>query len=458
MELILLTPPANKDKAKFPDDTVPEQEQAPAMSLTNRYASVQNVLAQYILSQIPVVASFNELGHSCSCGKTAATLNEIISKHQHKKDPISVLESRGVQVNWKRTNNSENIKKGFVTFTARSADSDEAHTVYFQFLKDDDEDVTNPDAVKSYADIPVTMACTCESFLFYGDQWYALQNMYLYMPALRRSILPPVSENRISRVQRGKGLNFRVCKHILACYDVIKQWQVKTVFKTFMKYTPLSRIVNPQQWKQSFGMDFTYNNIRDYLKHPSPIPLPIRNFFRYKKESPEEREALGAMNEYFKEKWTKKSTSDKFNVLKAYINHPEEIFYFLMREAIDKHGNIQDRLAKEGIILISKTIDPNYARVLIKGDLDAVPESVPVEESEDMGAPKGKEKGMPLVKPVEEDEELPGKKKTKKEPLPSSKRFETKKTEKSEKGKGRFEENVKHVPKGVKPVKSPLIK
>ena len=440
------------------NDTLPAQEQAPAMSLDNRYASVQNVVAEYLMSQIPIVASFNDLeqdSHSrkfyrtVAClAKNAATLNEIVAKHHHKKHTVDSLGAENVHVTWKRSNSAENIKKGFVAFTARSPDSGETHTVYFQFLKDDEEDVTDPDKVKSYADIPVTMACTCESFLFYGAQWYALQGMYMYMPALRRSILPPVPETRVSRVQRGKGLNFRVCKHILACYDIVKQWQIKTIFKNFMKYTPLSRIVNPQQWKQSFGMDFTYTNIMEYLKKPYPIPIAIKNFYRYKQESPEEKEALKALNEYFKDKWSRKSTGDKLAVLKSYINHPEEIFYFLMREAVEKHGNINERLAKEGIILISKTVDPNYAQVLIKGDLEAVPKGVPVEEDEEKGAIKTEEKGMPIVKPPEEKE--PGKKLYK---TPKTKRFEP---EKKEPGRGRFDENVKHAPKGVKPVKSPL--
>jgi hypothetical protein len=380
----------------------------PEKAYTVKESSVNNVISEFLISHMPIITTLNELGNldHCDCLKTAATLNEIVSKHHHKN-----------------------------LTTARSQDSDNEHTVIFQFLKDDEEDVTNPDKAKSYADLPVALSCSCESFLYYGAQWYALQGMYMYMPALRRSVLPPVSESRISRVYPGKGLNFRVCKHILACYEVIKTWKVQTEFKRMIKYTPLSLIVNPQQWKQSFGMDFSYKSIMNYLRKPTPIPTGIKSFFKYKKETTDQRDALKALDEYFKDRWVRKSVSEKSQVLKAYINHPEEVFYFLMREAISKNGNINDRLAKEGIILIAKTIDPNYARVLVSGDFDAVPGKVSIEKSEEKGAPKDKVKGMPLIKPYK-DEIKPG-----------SERFETKKPGKEE---GRFE--------GPKQVKSPLRK
>jgi hypothetical protein len=340
-----------------------------------------------------------------------------------------------------------------VSFKARSSDSNETHSVFFQFLKDDDKDIINTEKAKSYVDLPVTLSCSCESFLYYGAQWYALQGMYMYMPALRRSILPPVPEFRVSRKGLGKGLNFRVCKHILACYDVIKTWSVQTEFKRMIKYTPLSMIVNPKQWKQSFGMDFSYKAIMDFLKKSTPTPTAIKSFFKYKKETKDQRDALTALDEYFKTRWIRKSVSEKIQILKAYINHPEEIFYFLMREAMARHGNINDRLAKEGIILIAKAIDPNYARLLLKGDFDAVPGKAPIEEKEEKGAPKEKVKGMPLIKPVEDEEESPELYKTKKpsEVEPGSDRFETKKPEKE---KSRFEEEKKP---NIKKVESPLL-
>lgn len=433
------------------DESADPQQQSPQMSLDCKYASVDSVIAQFMLREMPLITTFNELDHSggCACSKTAATLDEIIAKHRHKSLSLNVLNSKNVSVSWRESNSNEGLKKGFVVFKATSSDSGETHSVYFQFLKDDDKDVLDPDKIKSYTELPVALSCSCESFLWFGAQWYALQGMYMYMPALRRSVLPPVTEKRISRVGPGKGLNFRVCKHILACYDVVKKWKIQTVYKKLIKYTPLSRIINPEQWKQSFGMDFTYKDIRAYLKKPTPVPSAIKNFFRYKKETPDQKDALKALDEYFGDRWVRKSITEKIQVLKAYVNHPEEIFYFLMREAMVRHGNINDRLAKEGIILMAKAIDPSYARVLLTGDFDAVPGKVPIEESEEKGAIPGKEKGMPFVKPVEEEGEEKGPKlyKTKKPTKvePSSKRFE------GPKKPGRFEG-----PQKVKSVKSPL--
>jgi len=406
-----------------------------------KIASIRNVVAEYLLQHMPIVAVLSDINETPSISKVAATLNEIVAKHRHYKLTLDYLRSKRVSVNWKKFNSTQGVKKGFVNFKATS-DSGETHSVFFQFMKDDDKDIISTDQAKSYADLPVSMSCSCESFLFYGAQWYALQGMYMYMPALRRSILPPVTQNRISRLESGKGLNFRVCKHILACYEEIKKWPVQTEFKRMIKYTPLSRIINPQQWKQSFGMEFSYKAIMGFLKKPKPLPRAISNFFKYKKETADQKEALGALNDYFQDRWIRKSTTEKIQVLKAYVNHPEEIFYFLMREAYSKSGNINDRLAKEGIILISKAIDPNYARVLLKGDLEAVPGKVPIEKSVAKGAVPGKEKGMPLIKPGEDEGE------GEEEEKPGSKRFETKKPSSGD----RF--GPKPVKPAIKPLKS----
>jgi hypothetical protein len=441
------------------DSTADPQQQNPAISADRRLASARNVVSQYIMSEVPLIMEFDDIDDLNYTEKTAASLNEIVIKHRHKTLPVSVLDAKNVSVEWKPFNSSEEIKKGFVMFKARDAESDTTQTVVFQFLKDDDKDVTNPDKTKSYVDMPVAISCSCESFLWYGAQWYALQGQYMYMPALRRSVVAPVPEFRISRVQRGKGLNFRVCKHILACYNVVKAWKIKTVFKSLMKYTFLSKIMNPEQWKKLLGIDFSYEAIKGFLRSPSPVPAPIRTFFKYKTNgTPDERDALKSLDEYFADRWIRKSVGQKIEVLKAYINHPEEIFYFLMREALDKKGRIDERLMREGIILMAKTIDPEYGDEIKKGNLEAIPQEKQKIQKGIEGVPKEQVevgKGMGFVKPedVEEhiegegEEEKPGPYKT-----PKSPRFEGKKEEKEV---GRFEKPKK--PKStIQQVKSPL--
>ena len=95
-------------------------------------------------------------------------INEIVSKHRHKTLPISVLDSKDVNVEWKPFNSSEELKKGFVMFKTKSPDSTDTHTVVFQFLKDNEKpDTTDLDTTKTYADMPVAISCSCESFLYY---------------------------------------------------------------------------------------------------------------------------------------------------------------------------------------------------------------------------------------------------------------------------------------------------
>jgi len=449
------------------DETADPQEQLPQMSLDCKYASsTKEVISQFILSSAPLVVEFNDLSdlEECDCGssKTAATLNQIIDKHRHKTLSIPVLDSNQVTVEWKPFNSSEELKKGFVMFKAKSPDSDESHTVVFQFLKDSEKtDVTDPDKVKTYADMPVAISCSCESFLYYGAQWYALQGQYMYMPALRRSVVAPVPEFRVSRVQRGKGLNFRVCKHILAAYKVVMSWKIKTVFKGLMKYTLLSKIMNPEQWKKLLGIDFSYQTIKDYLRSPSPVPPSIRTFFKYKTDgTPEEKDALNALDEYFVDRWTKKSVAQKVEVLRAYLNHPEEIFYFLMREALDKKGRIDERLIREGVILMSKTIDPQYADEIRKGNLDAIPEPKQTAQKGLEGVPEEEKqvgKGTGLVKPEEVSERIPSDNEEEPEDklykTPKSKRFDKKTPETKEVGRFGKPSKTKGVTQGVK---SPL--
>jgi hypothetical protein len=447
------------------DETADPQEQSPQMSLDCKYASVREVISQYMLSEIPLVMEFEDIGDIEECGtcKTAASLNEIVSKHRHKTLPLSVLNSKDVNVEWKPFNSSEELKKGFVMFKTKSPDSTDTHTVVFQFLKDNEKaDTTDLDTTKTYADMPVAVSCSCESFLYYGAQWYALQGQYLYMPALRRSVVAPVPEFRLSRVQRGKGLNFRVCKHILACYNVVKVWKIKRVFKSLMKYTLLSKIMNPEQWKKLLGIDFSYEAIKNYLRHPSPVPPSVRTFFKYKTDgTPEEKDALQALDVYFGDRWVKKSVAQKIEVLRAYLNHPEEIFYFLMREALDKQGRIDERLIREGIILMSKTIDPEYGDEIKKGNLEAVPKAKQTMQKGLEGAPEEESrpgKGMGLVKPEEVEDKIEGEKEEEPENKPyktpeKSKRFEKKSPETKE--TGRFGKPSKT--KGItQQVKSPL--
>jgi hypothetical protein len=132
-----------------------------------------------------------------------------------------------------------------------------------------------------------------------------------------------------------------------------------------------------------------------------------------------------------------------------------------MREALDKQGRIDERLIREGIILMSKTIDPEYGDEIKKGNLEAVPKAKQTMQKGLEGAPEEESrpgKGMGLVKPEEVEDKIEGEKEEEPENKPyktpeKSKRFEKKSPETKE--TGRFGKPSKT--KGItQQVKSPL--
>jgi len=63
----------------------------------------------------------------------------------------------------------------------------------------------------------VRVACTCPSWLFWGAQYHAMMEDYLYGP-LRPKFAPP-------RIRDPKG-EFLVCKHVLACLPLVSRYKL----------------------------------------------------------------------------------------------------------------------------------------------------------------------------------------------------------------------------------------
>lgn len=193
--------------------------------------------------------------------------------------------------------------------------------------------------------------------------------------------MPPKAHTQISRVRAGKGLNFRVCKHILAVFDEIDNWKIETEYKDLVKVTPLSKIMNPKEFERLLGVPFSFKGIKEALQKPSPMTPKMRNFFRYKVQGTKlQKKALSKLDRWYFTKYRKMSLPKKLQALEAYVNHPEEIFYLMLRDAVVNRGKISDDYIKQGIILMSKVIDPQYGFEIQKGNLDAVPESTEADQ------------------------------------------------------------------------------
>lgn len=356
-------------KSRRIDWTDDPKEQQPLISLTRRHASqVKEVIASYLMNLIPLSLTDEEYNSLGVRVKTAASLNDVINQDYHYKNDAKINRAAQVRVSWTNESNPKETKAGKFIWKANSPDSGSTHTVIFQFHQAPEG---RADTVK-YVDLPVNISCSCESFLWYGAQWYALQGGYMYLPALRRSVMPPRSHNQISRVRVGKGLNFRVCKHILAVYDEIENWDLKTEYKSLVKVSPLSKIMNPGEFERLLGLEFSYPAIKEALQKISPMTTKMKSFFKYKVEGTKQQKmALSKLDRWYFTKFRRMSEPQKLTALEAYVNHPEEIFYLILRDAIVNRGKVSDKYIKEAVILMSKVIDPAYGFELKSGKEDA---------------------------------------------------------------------------------------
>lgn len=387
------------------DWTTPPRDQAPAISVDRRFASmVSKVVATHLMERIPLVMTNEEFDQLGMVNKVSATLSQILDKDYHYKNDLKMQRADRVPVVWKNEGNVRETKRGKFVWTAQSSSTPRKHTIIMQFrqAKDDGLEGIPGEAAdgKRYVDLDVNLSCSCESFLWYGAQWYAVQGQYLYMPAMRRDVMPPTPHTQISRVRRGKGLNFRVCKHILAVYDEIKNWKLETDYKDLVDVTPLSKISNPKTFESFLGIPFSYQSIKEALQKMRPMTRKMQNFYRYKVQGTKlQKKALSKLDRWYFTKYRKMSEPQKIKALEPFMMHPEEIFYIMLRDAVVNNGKISDNYIKEGVILMSQVIDNDYEKELKSGNLDAVPGERPIAQEGLSGVPEEQKRtdlGMPV--------------------------------------------------------------
>lgn len=341
-------------KSRRRDWTSDPSEQNPAISLVRRHA--REVVAQHRLRHYPLIVPECEFDYLGSQAKIAASLDEILSTDHHYKNNEKINRATACTAVWQNQNNTKDKEKGFFVFRVNCPPSSDTHTVYVQFLRGDQEK-----GYTSYAQYPVQIACTCLSFLYYGAQYYAVQGKYMYMPAFRPSLLPPKlqSEYVIHRSlaypkgkrHPGRGVNFRVCKHILAVYDQIKRFRIEKYYKEYPEIGPPSEIRSAKAWKDTMKFDFNEASIKQRLRSPRP---KIPAFFR-------REEITQSVIDWFNNVWIPRTDDQKIKALRDMVEFPERIFFILMKEAYLKRSRgekISDRLINEGYDLMSKVIQP----------------------------------------------------------------------------------------------------
>jgi hypothetical protein len=253
------------------DFTENEQEQNPAISLTCKYATVEGVVGRYLLRNMPIEVREHELDDLFRMTRVAATLEEILDKDVHYRNDAKLQRASQVNAVWINKNNPKQRESGYFIFRATTPGSKHGpHTVYLQFLRGEGEK-----EYKSYADYPVLVACTCPSFLWWGAQYYAVHDNYMYLPAFKPDDIAPKvqpppqvpgSEQYPSvSTSTGRGLNFRVCKHLLKVYELVKAIRIETVYRKYPVSGPPSKIINTDVWKDLMKFDFTEANIKQRL-------------------------------------------------------------------------------------------------------------------------------------------------------------------------------------------------
>jgi hypothetical protein len=343
-------------QAQGQDMTNIEEDQSPAMSLTCKYASVQNVIAKYMLSFLmPIVIPEEEFGDLFRMTRVAASLGDIVDKDFHYKNDAKMQRAEAVNAVWMNKNNPKQRETGLFIFRVSSPGSElGAHTVYLQFLRGEEEK-----HYPSYAEYPVQLACTCPSFLFHGAQYYAVHDSYMYMPAFKPDDVAPKAQNIYvmhaspaypkGRRYPGRGLNSRVCKHLLKVYELLGKLKIEAVYRKYPISGPPSKVINTDVWKDLMKFDFTEANIKQRLR-ADKVQVPA--FFR-------REEITQSVINWFNDVWIPRTDDEKIKTLNDMVMYPEKIFFILVKEAYLKRSRgdkISDKLIDEGYKLMAQVV------------------------------------------------------------------------------------------------------
>lgn len=353
-------------KSRREDWTADPAQQSPAMSLDRRFASsAQRVVSLFLLSDIPIP-------HSVQV-KTAASLLQIDNMFRGGDSVMyqkTYQRSQAVSdINWVNQNNKDQLTRGLYQFLVPSSSGKEPYNVYLQFLRTKNKKETP----QGYLDFDVELSCSCDSFLFFGAQYYAVQGKYIYMPGFRASLLPPhprtqtVSITKSTREQltgeevgvgrknMGKGLNFRLCKHLMKVLDFVRD-NLRVDEQAARKNYPLvgrpSYIINKDKWEEVFKFPFTLEEVQKQLTSGL---RKVPNF--YKTVYTREKGHYDKVDEWVSSVFDTLPPSQKTAYFRFLVEHPEEIFYILWRHAVDIYPDkIDPTLVSTGFRLMDKTI------------------------------------------------------------------------------------------------------
>jgi hypothetical protein len=402
------------NKSRQQDFTQDEDEQSPAISLTRKRLSSE-IIPYGLLSNF--VISGEEFYDFALKSKVAASLDEILNKDTHYKNDLKLQRAGRCQAVWANKNNPKQFERGLFIFKVTTPGSPYgSHNVYLQFLRDDDKPAAK------YVDYPVHIGCTCPSFLFNGAQYYAVRDGYMYMPAFKPDLVAPRPENQYimsgsGRKTPGRGLNARVCKHILSVFNEIKSTPIEIHYKKYPVTSPPSKKIDKAAWEKMMKFTFSEEEVKKRLLSSYP---KVPGYFKRESVTP-------AVIEWFNNTWFPRTDEQKIKSLKEFAMFPERVYFILIEEAYlkrQKNDHISKTLVDAGFEMMNDVVQedsvaegqviPEYDDGTIgTGKIDLPEGAISEDEVEDTKAEKKfpikkikKQYGLGTPKKVKQPEKL----------------------------------------------------
>lgn len=395
-------------KARRRDWTTDPDEQQPAISILRKKLAVDKFVSRYMLENYPVMLSCMDIEDTLRYHKTASSLQDIVNADRHYKNDKKIERSGRCNAVWINRESESDRTQGLFVFKVKCTDSRDSRYVYFQFMNSED----NKKGM-DYTQVPVKISCSCPSFLWYGAQYYAIQDNYIYWPGFR--VNPSISmtpkgpkEYVIHKSPKypegkrhpGRGFDFRVCKHILAAYTEIKKMKIVRPYKKFPDQIPPSKIQNKDVWKNMMKFDFTEEEIKDRLKKGKAPPNYFQRFT-----------ITRSIIDWFYNTWIPLSDAEKMEMIKKTKESPERIFFWLAEEAYLRRSKgmppLSNKLIDDAYQVMADVVQPDNDLEPEQAKMPGVPEdqkvtgkgTIPEKQIEEPA--KGPSKVEPKTKPVE---------------------------------------------------------
>ena len=168
-----------------------------------------NVISEFLLNRFPIDVCLDLRNPKVAKLLTDFEKSRIHTKYQQTHNKAEKpLNTSGVSV---RVVNNKSAP-ALLKYVFNTGSGGKVYTTIFQFIPEKD--------IRDLNRLPVRVSCSCESFLFYGAQYNAYMQDYLYGPIVLKFAPARVKD---------PGKKFLVCKHILAAIPYVSRIVVKAL-------------------------------------------------------------------------------------------------------------------------------------------------------------------------------------------------------------------------------------